>query len=116
MADLKLNSDGDLAYDGDLQTVDEYDEIVQSAGIAYDTRLGEWSYDTDAGVAFLEVIRRPGATDQEIVAELRRVGARINGVTQVREVVLTRDDVTRELTADITLQTIYGPGQVSVTG
>lgn len=105
MTDLLLDETGDLAYDaGDLQTVTGDDEIAQSSGIAYSTGLGEWTYDTDAGVAFLGVLARKGATDAEIVAELRRVGKRINGVTEVLEVVLTRDDVTRELTADITLR------------
>jgi hypothetical protein len=115
MPQLKLDSTGDLAYeDGQLLTVDGIDEVVQACGVAYDTRLGEYAFDTAAGVAFLEIIRRPGATDSEIVAELRRVGNRIPGVDEVREVVLTRDPLTRKLTADITIATAFGVSQIQV--
>jgi len=115
MPQLKLDDTGDLAYEnGQLLTVDGIDEVVQACGVAYDTRLGEWAYDTEAGVAFLEIIRRPGATDQEIIAELRRVGSRIPGVDEVREVVLTRESTTRELTADITIATVFGVAQIQV--
>lgn len=117
MPQLKLDSGGDLAYDGvALQTISGIDEVTQAAGVAYDTRLGEWAYDTDAGVAFLEIIRRPGATDREINAELRRVGDRIPRVDEVREVVLARDRALRTLTADITIATVFGVAQVEVVG
>lgn len=115
MPQLKLDDTGDLAYEGgQLLTVDGIDEVTQACGVAYDTRLGEWAYDTEAGVAFLEIIRRPAATDQEIIAELRRVGNRIPGVEEVREVVLTREPTTRELTANITIATVFGVGQIQV--
>lgn len=109
MTDVLLDDTDDLAYEGgNVQAVSGIDELAQSANIAYDTGLGEWAYDTDAGVAFRGVITRPGASDAEIVAELRRVGARIRHVTAVSEVVLHRDPVPRDLDADITLQNIFG--------
>jgi hypothetical protein len=115
MPQLKLDSGGDLAYEGGkLLTVDGIDEVTQACGVAYDTRLGEYAFDTDAGVAFLEIIRRPAASDAEIVAELRRVGVRVPGVDDVTEVVLVRDPTTRELTANITILTVFGTSQLIV--
>ncbi len=116
MTDIRLDDTGDIWYEGgNVSTVTGVEEVAQSADIAYDTGLGEWAYDTDAGVAFLGVITRPGATDAEIVAELRRVGANIRNVLAVEEVVLTRDNVTRTITADIRLQTPEGLAEVTVT-
>jgi hypothetical protein len=116
MPQLALDAQyADLAYSGgQLQTIDGIDAVTQGCAVAYDTGLGEYSYDTDAGVAFLQIIRRPGATDSEIVAELRRVGARLPDVEQVTEVVLTRDPTTRKLTADITILTVFGTQQIRV--
>ncbi len=109
--DLALDlTTNDLAYEaGDLSTVEELDEVIQSVGIGYRTGLGEWGFDTDAGLDYINIIRAKGVPDAIKVAEFRRVGARNSEVTQVREVELTTDDATRDLTADIALSTIYGP-------
>jgi hypothetical protein len=109
--DLELDPlTNDLAYEaGDLSTVIELAEVTQSVGIAYRTGLGEWPFDTDAGLDYIGTIRAKGVPDAIKVAEFRRVGARVEGVTQVREVELTDDPDSRDLTVDIALSTIYGP-------
>jgi hypothetical protein len=116
MTDVRLDDTDDLYYEGgDVSTVTGLDEVAQSASIAYDTGLGEWAYDTDAGVAYIGVLARPGASDAEKVAELRRVGARIRNVIAVEEVVLVTDAVTRDFTADITLRTPEGLVEVTAS-
>lgn len=116
MTDVRLDDTGDLWYEGgNVDTVEGLEEVAQSASIAYDTGLGEWAYDTEAGVAYLGVLARPGASDAEKVAELRRVGGRIRNVEAVEEVVLIVDPFTREFTADITLQTSEGLVEVEAS-
>jgi len=117
MTDILLDqTTNDLDYTGGaLSVVDDIEEVEQALGIAYRTGLGEWPYDTDAGVAYKGTMRAKGVPDSVVVAEIRRVGQAQRRVTEVREVELTRNNITRELTVDASVATIFGDTSVSTT-
>ncbi len=117
MTDILLDTTThDLDYTaGKLSSVTDIEEVEQALGIDYATGLGEDPFDTNAGVAYRGVIRGKGVPDSVIVGEIRRVGQARRGVTEVREVDLTRDDVTRELTIDASVATIFGDTSVGAT-
>lgn len=108
MTDLMWdNESNDLYFDGDVDTVEGLDEIEQSLRAAYQTGLGEWTFDTDAGLAVFLIRSRP-ATDTIIAGEVRRVGERVAGVTEISQIVIRRNDATREMVIDCNAITDLG--------
>lgn len=94
MTDLRLDADGDLAYEngdclivgrrGDEQS--EQDEIVQRLGVLLRTHLGEWAFDISSGVDYRGIVFADNATIEAIRSHLIAVatgGFRINRVIEM---------------------------------
>jgi hypothetical protein len=117
MKDLKLDPDTwDLAYEeGDLVIIEDQDVVEQSIKIALLTQLGEWAYDTDAGTAWIGQIMGRGVPDAAIEAEIRRVVLAVEGVTEVSDLTIVRDVLTRNVSITVYAATIYGDAEASLT-
>jgi len=113
--DLQLDTDRDLVFeDGDLATVDGLDELKQRMMIALQTGLGEWAWDTSAGLAYM-AIRNASASRGEALAaaEVRRVLLAIDGIQSIQEVSVSRDTGSRHLTVRALVRTVYGTTEVT---
>ncbi len=100
---------GDIWYDlGEVATVDGVDELAQSLRIAFRTGLGEWAFDLTAGMAIRPLTTRKPPDIAAHRADVVRLAMREDGVTGVREIVTTPDYSTRDMTTDVSLDTIYG--------
>jgi len=115
--DIALNSTGDdMAYEaGSLSTVTEIDEIKQSLLIALRTGLGEWMFDTSAGVAYRGIVRTSAPKWPAVEAEIRRVCGGVDGVTKITSVRFDHNRATRSLTIYVDVRTIYGDTAVAVS-
>lgn len=109
MTDLALDTLHDLAYSGgQCSTVADGDEIEQSLKIALQTGLGEWAFDTAAGVAYRGGWRVRPISNTVIQADVRRVCLGVEGVVSVDAVEITHDPVARSVVVGVEVTTIYG--------
>jgi hypothetical protein len=117
MKDLKLNKTSwDLEYtNGDLVIIEDQDVVEQSIKIALLTNLGEWTYDTEAGTGWITQIMGKNSTEGVVEAEIRRVVLGVDGVTEVTDVEIDLDAVTRSLTVTARVATIFGDTEASLT-
>ena len=124
--DIRLDTDShDLWYEnGDVGTVGKFklgtpaeteadrlvalDELKQVLKIKFLTGLGEYAFDTDAGVGYRQTIKIKPTDEGKITAELTRVASSTPGVTAVTEIVIDTNPDTRASTIEIRLATIYG--------
>lgn len=99
MTDLRLDPlTHDLAFaDGDLQVTgirgnldSEKEEIVQRLEHRLLTTLGEWSFDTDAGVNYFGIVFADDADDDAIRSHLVAVASSGFRINRVIEMILTR--------------------------
>ena len=109
MTDLLLNSDYDLAYEaGDLVTVTGHEETQQAIVQALRTGLGEWAFDTAAGVAYRNGWRVRPLANAVIDADVRRVILGVRGVARILAVQIEPDYDTRHVTVGVEVLTTYG--------
>jgi hypothetical protein len=110
MTDLALDPlTHDLVFEGgDLSTVTDGAEIEQSLKIALLTGLGEWAFDTAAGVAYRNGWRVRPINSALINADVRRVCLGVAGVLRVDKVSIDLDAATRHVTVGVEVTTIYG--------
>lgn len=114
MTDLRMDDSGDIWYeDGLIDQVDERDELEQSLLIAFRTGLGEYAFDTEAGVGYRTRVTPKDVSDSARQAEIARVALGREGVTSVREITIETEPVTRDSTIDVRLDTIYGEVTIS---
>jgi hypothetical protein len=109
-------SSWDLLYEGgDLVTISDDDEIKQSLKVALQTGLGEWAFDTAAGVAYRGGWRTRPINNVLIQADVRRVCLGVAGVVRVTAVEVTADSLTREAVVAVEVQTARGLLSLEVT-
>ncbi|MFB6475782.1 DUF2634 domain-containing protein [Paenibacillus glucanolyticus] len=72
MIDLKLDQTGDLLLEkGELQLIEEDQELAQYAKLTLQTNLGEWFLDPMIGMDF-EIILQKNPDEDEIRTEITR--------------------------------------------
>jgi hypothetical protein len=109
MTDLLLDSDHDLAWvDGDLVAVTGYQETEQAILQALRTGLGEWAFDTAAGVAYRGGWRVKPLANAVIDADVRRVILGVRGVSRIIKVDIVPDFASRHVTVSVEVMTTYG--------
>ncbi len=106
----------------EVNTVDDPDpiaEMIQRVAIAIKTHLGEWLFDTTLGLPYTEEILVKNPNLDQIATRVRGyLATRVEGVTGVRKVELSLNDVTRKMTWTIDVETdsgATGPFNVTVT-
>ncbi|PIV98553.1 MAG: hypothetical protein COW42_13935 [Deltaproteobacteria bacterium CG17_big_fil_post_rev_8_21_14_2_50_63_7] len=112
MSDLLLGTashDLELSADGDLQLVDEAEEVGQAAAITLDTQRGEWIYDLSFGVPWLEQILRKAPDLDTVRAVFVSTLLAVPGVNRIVKLELELDPTTRHLTATGEVDTVFGP-------
>lgn len=114
MTDIRLDElTHDIWFeDGLIDTVEELAELEQALKIAFLTGLGEYAFDTSAGVGYRQVVFVKPVDETKIRGELTRVALARDGVTAVLEIVIDTDEVTRHSTITVSLDTIYGDASV----
>lgn len=114
--DLQATSTGDLAIvDGELAWVTAQEAIAQHIAFRLRTALGECRYNTGEVVPWLQVIFRPGTTDQarRFILEQSVMGTPgVTGCTLDTPVV---DPLTRACTVSGKAITIEGDVEFSIT-
>lgn len=103
----------DLVLLPDLQFVTGKALVEQQVKVAFLTRLGEWKFDTASGLDYLETVMVRNPDFDLIAADLRRVGSQIANVVRIQEIVLTIEDLTRELTGTANVFSTFGQLQVA---
>jgi len=96
-------------------TVEAEDEVVQRVAVATRTALGEYVYDTDQGLPWHEEILVKAPSLPRITDRFRALWLSIEGVTEIFSLVLTPNYVTRHMTVDGSINTIYGTASLSIT-
>lgn len=116
MTDLLLDPiTHDLVYtDGDLELVSGKEEIAQRVKVTLLTQLTEWAFDQDFGVPYREEILIKNFDLDAIQARLTAVMAGVSGVTGVRDLTLSVDALTRELTVSAILDTEEGETELVI--
>jgi hypothetical protein len=121
--DIRLDSDHDIWYenglidsvsDSSVDGVTDTSELQQSLKIAFLTGLGEYAFDTDAGVGYREIVFVKPFDEVRVRAEMTRVALGREGVTEVKEIVIDTDFEIRHSTITLTLDTIYGITEVEL--
>lgn len=118
--DISPGGTWDLVIEaGELATVDGIDEMRQRIGIAMRTHQGEWLYDIDRGVPYIQEILVKSPDLGAIQSRLHAYILSIEGVTAVRSLVITPPTVARELAISIDAETtegLTGPFNVTIPG
>lgn len=113
MTDIRLDDDGDIWFeDGLIDTVEALEELEQSLLIAFQTGLGEYAFDTAAGVGYRQVIFVKPTDETKVRGEMTRVALGREGVTAVLEIIIDTDEATRHSTISVSLDTIFGDATV----
>lgn len=100
--------DGDLAWlDSDVEAENK-EEIKQRVLVTLKAFKGEWLFDTEFGVPYREEILVRDPDLNQIDARLRDIISNVEGITQILELSLILDAVTRILTVTMTLDTVEG--------
>lgn len=93
MTDIRLDSDGDLWYeDGLIDTVTDDDEDLQRLQIAFETGLGEWAFDTEAGMPWKAAAATREVAEVLLDGAIRAISDRILGSDSVRGIAFTQVD------------------------
>lgn len=116
MTDLMLNSNGDLSIvDGDLVLIPTVQQLVrQQVEITLRTFRGEWAYNTEFGVPYVENeenrIEILGKTPKAIFDIYMREGIlSVEGVTSIDEYSSSRDFPSQVMTVQFRASTSSGP-------
>ncbi len=94
--------------EGRISTVSGPARLLQALKIRLKTHLGEWPFDTDAGVAYVEKVLTKPANVPAAQSEIARVILQDPEITEILELVPALDPVDRHLTIDGRIDTIYG--------
>lgn len=81
-----------------LKYVDGVDEIVQRATVRVETFLGEWPFDDEAGIDWLEYSTTKDTPDETIAARIKSELVDIDGVNKVTVTVPSPQTYEVELT------------------
>lgn len=112
MADIKLNSDGDIWWEnGRIAVVTGDAAVLQELQLALEMGLGEWAFDTAAGIPYRATTESRDGNEALLEGAIRATATRILGPEAVQAVELIRDPSTAHLTVNV--DTIYG--RVTVT-
>ncbi len=92
--DLKLDGNGDLAVDeaGNLQIIENDDELLQEAFIALSAKKGMFIYDRSLGSELYKLFGTENYTDENVTAEAREALCRIPEA-EVTDVELLTDKI-----------------------
>ena len=114
--DLQATSTGDLdIVDGELAWVTGQDAIAQHIAFRLRTWLGESRYNTSEGVPYLQVIFRPGTTDQSRRFILEQAVIGTPGVTGCTIDTPVIDPETRACTVTGKAITVRGEVEFNIT-
>ncbi len=91
-----------------LVHTDAGEETAQRIRIRILTFLGEWDFDTDAGMDWLGLVFRKGADLEAAAAGFRVIILKDPEVERVRDVQITVDRETRRATVTFRADTIHG--------
>ena len=102
MADLKLDSTGDLdVTTNDFEVLNGIEAIRQELQIRYRFFLGEWFLNSQEGTPYFEHIIKKNANDAQVRAILVDVAKSTPGVVEVRSYEAELDSVNRILTVSM---------------
>ena len=100
------------------EVTDPIEEVKQRALIAVRTHKGEWLYDTDRGLPWTEEILIKAVRTNQVASRFQAYLLGVEGITGCKNVLVSLDNVTRELTISCTieiLETVTAPFNVTVT-
>jgi hypothetical protein len=111
---------GDLAiYHGRLSEATGKDEIVQRVRTRLSKQLGEWRYNLASGVPWMDyggtegILGSRSSTGRANVI-LQDVVRNTDGVTGMRVIQSRFDSVSRNFTAQMEVETIYGTATITI--
>lgn len=119
--DLKLGDDGDLAFTsaGDIATVQGGEEVRQRIDLVLSTLRGDYAFDLDFGVSYLEDVFVKPANVSTIDALLRSAIEAVEGVKRVVAYEGAIDDATRQYGSSFTVELVSGvtvEGEATIGG
>lgn len=111
----KLSPLGDYTFGNGL--LDFWINVPAAVGQAVETGLllwqGEWFLDTTVGMPWVEgVLGKNSQASGDATIQNQVINTQ--GVTDISSYQSTRNDVTRSLDVQMTIDTIYGPTQVQI--
>lgn len=119
MTDVYVNpaTNGIVIEAGEIKLIDGIEEMEQRIRIALLTHKGEWLFDTDLGLPWADeiLVKRPNF--DRIRNRVDTYVRSIEGVTDVRDIIVELDSATRVLTIGLEAETtegITGPFNVVV--
>lgn len=114
---FKLDSTGDLDFDTSLgmSTLTGLEATVQSIKVACALFKGEWFWDLEAGVPYLQDILGHAYDQQAVLAIFRRQILTVPNVLQIIEIGSVFDSANRTLTVTFEVSTEFGEAQDEVT-
>lgn len=101
MADIRLTDQHDLDFTTAQFRVEGTDEIVQHLRLVMRLVRGEFFTATTRGVPIFDVLGKTGIDDVGLENLLRDVATTVPGVTDVTNIVVTRDTTNRVLSATV---------------
>lgn len=109
MADIKLNSSGDIDLStGDIQLTSGLEAIAQALRIRLKFFKGEWFLSPDVGMPYFEKIFVKNPSVQLINSIFRKAILACPGVKDVKDIVPNYDPNTRKLSLSFSATTVAG--------
>lgn len=104
MFDLKLDVNGDLALSetGDITTTDSTAQAVRLRVLWF---LKEWRLEPGMGIPYFEHVLVKNPSDAKIRHLIREAVMAVDGVTDVRDILVTSDRQTRKAAISLTVVT-----------
>ncbi len=99
------------------EVTDGLEEMVQRVAIAYKTHLGEWDFDINRGLPWLEEILVKSPDLDQVKSRVTAYTLTIEGITGVNSIDVTLDESTRVMTITADLETsdgVTGPFNIDV--
>lgn len=111
----KLTADGDYSFGGGQ--LDFWRDVPEAVGQAAQTRLllwlGEWFYNIDDGTPYMQgVFGKKSLDSANITIQDRILGT--EGLTDIQDYESEVNSDTRVMTAQMSIDTIYGPTPLAV--
>ena len=92
---------GDMIFiDGELQVVDNEEDIKQCLLAIFNIRKGEFFLDSDLGLDYTS-LETKGSSDEEIIADLMDAISQEDRITEIVDITITRNKVERTVSIDI---------------
>ena len=108
--DIANNEAGDWYLDdGDFPLVTEGTEVAQFVKKKFKTFAGEWLYDIDFGLPWLDELSSTQTSVQQKLAILRKEITSVDEVRKINSLEYSFDEVTHVATVDYDADTIYAP-------